>query len=917
MPHSGAVFLAARAILAVLPLRVYADEGLSVEAELLRPGVRLLVVEFYATWCKPCMEAVLKWKALHEKYRDQGLRLVVVAVQDDGRCVNPGWSPDCMVCDEDGRISDAFRVGQNLPAAFLWSWNGKLLVQRGTEAQVAAAVDAELATMPRVTLATDRTGPDAAALGEAVGLLRSELRKTGKVEVIASIDEQKMLEQMRRESQKAGYAENMQCKLGEQIAANSMLKVSLQRTGKEPKLHLQLFSAEKGCLTQSGLARWTPDNPDLAVAEAVGDLLARLHQETQMTGTAERAPLPFGGRQIEWGRDVDADTLDEAVVDFDCTPHGAAVFVGEKMICQQTPCSNGVSIGRRTVTMSVPDDVTRTETLEFGKEIKTLQWPLAPDFALLTVECNTPRLKLKLDGKPWGTCPQRERRVAPGKHILTLDSPCHLGVEEKLQLGRGHKKLVSFPAEPRLAALTIKARDDKGNDLRALATLDGETLGDVPGSFKVPMCGKKLDVNNPQLGVWRADVELHEGEKHQVVAELQSTRLEISAPETGGRVRVDGVIAGRTPIVVQVTPGRHSVDLEDERFSAPSQQVEVAQGDRRGVRMALRQKTHDCVRVSRIRLTGWQPDDEVRVKDRLRRISAPELEVDANNQLEIKVLRAGFGPWVSTIQLEPGQVRDVPVSWHEVQVVGPQSGDRLLADTRRLQINDARVQWQAWPKQLVWQRGDVQLPVPQQAFELIRLPAGVRVKGGQDGLMYTVEGQGKPPHAVGEHAVPVNVGVEQRVLFQLEHHVTHPFEVGRLRVGEVIDLKLTSDDFVPDPAWDAYEHRTSVRKWGAAATWVGGIALVGAGVALMVALSHEHRGDDATARFKLASDTTSAQQARVDASSAYASAASWRNVTTGATIGGGTLLVSGVGVLLGLPSLPVPSGDASAKAGGQ
>ena len=59
-----------------------AQPSLDLAAWLGRPGVRLVAVEFYATWCKPCMEAVPRWKALHEKYRDQGLRLIVVSTQD-------------------------------------------------------------------------------------------------------------------------------------------------------------------------------------------------------------------------------------------------------------------------------------------------------------------------------------------------------------------------------------------------------------------------------------------------------------------------------------------------------------------------------------------------------------------------------------------------------------------------------------------------------------------------------------------------------------------------------------------------------------------------------------------------------------------------------------------------------------------
>jgi thiol-disulfide isomerase/thioredoxin len=61
---------AGRAILAVwvliviavvfAPGKLFAQRGssLDIEAELSRPGVKLVVVEFFATWCEPCMAAV-------------------------------------------------------------------------------------------------------------------------------------------------------------------------------------------------------------------------------------------------------------------------------------------------------------------------------------------------------------------------------------------------------------------------------------------------------------------------------------------------------------------------------------------------------------------------------------------------------------------------------------------------------------------------------------------------------------------------------------------------------------------------------------------------------------------------------------------------------------------------------------------
>lgn len=48
---------------------------LDIEAELSVPNVKLLVVDNYASWCEPCIEAVPKWEALRRKYGRKGLRL--------------------------------------------------------------------------------------------------------------------------------------------------------------------------------------------------------------------------------------------------------------------------------------------------------------------------------------------------------------------------------------------------------------------------------------------------------------------------------------------------------------------------------------------------------------------------------------------------------------------------------------------------------------------------------------------------------------------------------------------------------------------------------------------------------------------------------------------------------------------------
>ena len=262
----------------------YAGDGLDVKDWLSRPGVKLLAVEFYASWCGPCKKAVPQWKALHEKYRDQGLRLVVVSVQDpDGACVNPGWNPDDVVCDAEGRLAEAWGVGDKLPAAFLWSWRGPLLVRKGHVEEVERQVEEELGRLPRVTL-------DEGMDGQVRELLRTELARTGKVDVVAGADEEAALAAIRRKSHEVQFSDRSACKLGQRLAANSLLKASFVEAGNGKRLLVQIFSAESGCLNASAGVFWNVERPDMSVAEAVAELVNNLRVAVDLPGGVVAIP---------------------------------------------------------------------------------------------------------------------------------------------------------------------------------------------------------------------------------------------------------------------------------------------------------------------------------------------------------------------------------------------------------------------------------------------------------------------------------------------------------------------------------------------------------------------------------------------------------------------------------------------------
>lgn len=44
-------------------------------------GVKVVVIDFFWDGCEPCKKALPKWQALHEKFKDKGLKVVIVDVR--------------------------------------------------------------------------------------------------------------------------------------------------------------------------------------------------------------------------------------------------------------------------------------------------------------------------------------------------------------------------------------------------------------------------------------------------------------------------------------------------------------------------------------------------------------------------------------------------------------------------------------------------------------------------------------------------------------------------------------------------------------------------------------------------------------------------------------------------------------------
>ena len=106
--------------------------GKAVSPAALKGNVVLL--DFWATWCKPCLAAMPDLQALHDKYKDRGLSVIGISIDEEAATKVPKFIASkkiqyrIAVDDAKKPAWDAFRV-KAIPAAYLLDRQGRIVAQ--------------------------------------------------------------------------------------------------------------------------------------------------------------------------------------------------------------------------------------------------------------------------------------------------------------------------------------------------------------------------------------------------------------------------------------------------------------------------------------------------------------------------------------------------------------------------------------------------------------------------------------------------------------------------------------------------------------------------------------------------------------------------------------------------------------------
>jgi len=84
---------------------------------------KVVVLDFWATWCPPCVKEIPHFVELHEQYKDKGVEIVGISLDDAGISVVKAFVQKYQIkypiLMTDGRVDKAFGGISGIPTTFV------------------------------------------------------------------------------------------------------------------------------------------------------------------------------------------------------------------------------------------------------------------------------------------------------------------------------------------------------------------------------------------------------------------------------------------------------------------------------------------------------------------------------------------------------------------------------------------------------------------------------------------------------------------------------------------------------------------------------------------------------------------------------------------------------------------------------
>jgi thiol-disulfide isomerase/thioredoxin len=125
-----------------------ATDGTLHRLEEVVPEKKVVVLNFWATWCAPCRLEMPQFQTLYERYRDKGLQILAVNVQEDEKTVRDFLDQRTLsfpiLLDREGLVAARYRV-EAFPTTVVLDAEGKVVdVTEGLDPYLAYTIESLL-----------------------------------------------------------------------------------------------------------------------------------------------------------------------------------------------------------------------------------------------------------------------------------------------------------------------------------------------------------------------------------------------------------------------------------------------------------------------------------------------------------------------------------------------------------------------------------------------------------------------------------------------------------------------------------------------------------------------------------------------------------------------------------------------------
>lgn len=357
-----------------------------------------------------------------------------------------------------------------------------------------------------IDLIDDSATIDAAALERATAYLWDRIVAANAFTVIARDRQKEAALVLRKESFKECYDKTCNIQLAQRLAADTMLETRITFFGGQYTLSMSLTDLAKVAADRGATAPF--DGSETGLRAALDTLVPQIASST------------FAEKTLAEERDWRAAGQELVIVEFTSATPGATVTVDGKLLCSALPCRKNIAKGKHALLLQAPHYLDHAEDIAVSGP-DTVARDLKPDFALLTITTIPAALPVEIDRRPAGVSPVK-MRMPPGLHRVMINSPCHLQKGMEFALTRGEERAIQIVPAPRTAGVSVISEDSSGNAVEAPVIVDGQKVGNAPGSFTVPLCSKKLVVIVSDDDKFETDLNLKENITDEFRAVLKS-----------------------------------------------------------------------------------------------------------------------------------------------------------------------------------------------------------------------------------------------------------------------------------------------------------------------------------------------------------------------------------------------------------